>query len=61
MKPILIVNTELGWDSVTGMLDGEEVSKEQYERLEKVCKRNNYILIDWKVLSSVEYFLQDYE
>lgn len=61
MKPILVVNPELGWDSVTSLLNGEEITEEQYERLEEVCEKNNYILIDWKSISSVESFLLDYE
>lgn len=61
MKPILVVNPELGWDSVTSLLNGEEITEGQYERLEEICEKNNYILIDWKSISSVESFLLDYE
>lgn len=61
MVLIMIVNPELGWDSVVAAIEGETVTTEQYERLEEICEENNYILIDWKSTSSVESFLRDYE
>ena len=61
MNLIMIVNTELGWDNVVETFDASKVSQEQYDRVEKICKRNEYILIDWRSLSSVESFLRENE
>lgn len=60
MKPILIVNPENGWDSVSYVLDGDEMTPEQYEEVESVCKATGHILIDWKSTSDVESFLSEY-
>jgi len=61
MNLILIVNPELGWDSVTASFDASTVSEEQYDKLEEICERSSYILIDWRSLGSVEYFIQENE
>lgn len=61
MKPILIVNPELGWDSVVAILDSGNATEEQYKQAEKVCEDNDYILIDWKRVESVESFLSNYK
>lgn len=61
MKPILIVNPENGWDNVSYVLNGDDMTPEQYEQLEEVCERLDYILIDWKSTITVESFLQDHE
>lgn len=61
MKPILIVNPELGWDNVSYILDGTNISDEQMEKLEEICDNNGYILIDWRRVSSVESFLQEHD
>lgn len=60
MDFVLIVNPELGWDSVVAVLDTEGVTEEMWEKVEKICKDNHYILIDWKSVTSVESFLTDY-
>lgn len=60
MKLILIVSPELGWDSVVSIFDRDAITEEQYVRLEELCQRNDYILIDWKSTSSVDSFLLDY-
>lgn len=59
MKPILIVNPELGWDSVVAILDAGTLTDKQCESLEKICKENEYILIDWKSVSTVKSFLDE--
>ena len=61
MPTILIVNPELGWDSVVAILDSDDMTGEQFDRAEKICEENNYILIDWKSIQSVESFLADNE
>lgn len=61
MNLILIVNPELGWDSVTQTFDASTVSEEQYDKLEEICERNSYILIDWRSLRSVESFIRENE
>lgn len=61
MRLTLVVNPELGWDSVVTVLDRDRVTQDQYDSLEELCERNNYILIDWKYLEDVESFLRDYE
>jgi hypothetical protein len=61
MNLIMIVNTDLGWDSVVETFDAGTVSEEQYDKLEEICERNDYILIDWRSLSSVESFLRENE
>lgn len=61
MNLILIINPELGWDSVTESFDASTVSEEQYDKLEEICERNSYILIDWRSLGSVESFIRENE
>ena len=61
MNITLIVNPELGWDSVISIFDTETLTEEQFQRVEEICEDNSYILIDWKRLGSVESFLRDYE
>lgn len=61
MNLILVVSTEMGWDSVIGIFDASTLTEDQYDRLEEVCEERDYILIDWKYLGSVESFLRDYE
>lgn len=61
MNLIMIVNPELGWDNVTASFDASTVSEDAYDRLEEICQRDSYILIDWRSLKSVESFLRDYE
>lgn len=61
MNLIMIVNPELGWDSVFATFDGSAVSGEQYDKLEDICSKNEYILIDWKSLDDVESFLRENE
>jgi hypothetical protein len=43
------------------VLDGENITPEQWEKLEELCEKHDYILIDWKSFSNVESFLQDHE
>lgn len=57
MKFVLIVNPELGWDSVSNVLDTTNATKEQMAQLEAVCENRGDILIDWKTLDTVESFL----
>jgi hypothetical protein len=61
MKPVLVVNAENGWDNVSYVLDSEAMTPEQWDQLEEVCEKHDYILIDWKSFSNVESFLQDHE
>lgn len=61
MQLVLIVNPDLGWDSVISVFDGETITEEQWERMEEICEDNSYILIDWKRLDGVESFLRDYQ
>lgn len=63
MNTILIVNPELGWDSVAAILEvdwDDNSTGEKMEQVEKICNANNYILIDWKCVTSVESFIQEY-
>lgn len=61
MQLILIVNPELGWDTVVASFDASTVSDTQYNKLEEICERDDYILIDWRSLTSVESFIQEHE
>lgn len=62
MNLILIVNPELGWDSVVAAFDASGVTQEQIQKLEEICHENSsYILIDWHSLGSVESFIRENE
>lgn len=61
MKPILIINTDLGWDNVTCILDAEKMTEDQHKRVKEACESRSLILIDWQSITSVESFLLDYE
>lgn len=61
MKPILIINTDLGWDNVACILDADAMTEDQYEEVVEVCERANLVMIDWQSVTSVESFLRDYE
>lgn len=61
MKPILIINTDLGWDNVAHILDAEEMTEAQFEEVEKICERDCLVMVDWQSVSSVESFLLDYK
>ena len=61
MALVLIVNPELGWDSVVAALDSDDMTGEQFDLLEQKCTQHDYILIDWKSISTVESFLSNYE
>lgn len=61
MKPVLIINPDLGWDNVACILDADTMTEGQYERVEKACENRELVLIDWRSVTSVESFLLDYE
>lgn len=59
MSLILIVNPELGWDSVVSVFDTEGATAEQIKAVNRVVDKNSYILIDWKSMSTVQSFLDE--
>jgi hypothetical protein len=60
MKVYLVINVELGWDNVVHVVNRENITPEELAELKAMCKRNDYILIDYKSVESVESVLQDY-
>lgn len=61
MALVLIVNPELGWYSVVATFDSDDMTGEQFDLLEQKCEQHDYILIDWKSISTIESFVSNYE
>lgn len=61
MKLLMLVDVDLGWDNVVGVFDREEITPERMTELKAMCKRNSYIMIDYKSTQTVESFLHEFE